>query len=259
MPYCDKAIKNRNINKDAILGILCLLFLVLMTSLAVVNLVIPKTLAAQVTMEVYQQADGKAFGRETSLDIFKNEAFDGEKIVAPYSSGSYTFAVFNNAESNILPYTLSLTSSNPDHIPLVFSLQKNGEYIYGGASDDEMISLTELDFNDVKLNGRQTDMYTIHWRWDTFDDKSDTAIGTLATERDLLYRLTVTATGTISEDNLPNNDSGVKGTMNTIINSLPKTGDNISYLPWIAFALGAFLLIILLIYKRRKKKEDVNE
>jgi len=265
MPYCNKAIKNRKLNTDTVVGILCLFFVVLMTSLVVASLVIPKSLAAQVTMEVYQQADGKAFGKETSLDIFNNEALEGEKLAAPFTTGSYTFAVYNSAASNLLPYSLSLVTSNPDDIPLVFSLQKNGEYIYGGASDAEMIPLTEFDSDDVELNGKQTDLYTINWRWNTSSDESDTALGTLAAQRDLIYKLTVTATGTISEDGLPNGGGGTNGNnaangiINKIIGHQPKTGDNASVLLWIVLALGAFSLIILLIYKRRRKKKDENE
>ena len=263
MPSCDKAIKNRKLNTDTMVGILCLFFVVLMTSLVAANLVIPKSLAAQVTMEVYQQADGKAFGRETSLDIFNNEALGGKKLVAPFTTGSYTFAVYNSAASNLLPYNLSLVASNPEDIPLVFSLQKNGEYIYGGASDGEMIPLTEFTSNDVELNGNQTDLYTIKWRWNTTSDESDTALGELATQRDLIYKLTIMATGTISEDSIPNGggtngNTGAKGIINKIINRFPKTGDNTFILPLIVLVIVAFSLIILLIYKRRRKKEDEN-
>jgi len=252
MSYCDKAVKSRKSTTDTVVGILCLFFVVLMTSLVVANLVIPKSLAAQVTMEVYQQADGKAFGTETSLDIFNNEALGGKKLVAPYTTGSYTFAVYNSAASSPLPYNLSLIASNPEDIPLVFSLQKNGAYIYGGASDAEMVPLTEFNSNDVELSGNQTDYYTLHWRWNTASDETDTALGVLATQRDLIYKLTIKATGTISEDSIP------KGPIDKIISCLPKTGDNASIVPWIALALGASFLIILLIYKKRRKKKDVN-
>jgi len=149
-------------------------------------------------------------------------------------------------------------ASNPEDIPLVFSLQKNGEYIYGGAGDGEMIPLTEFTSNDVELNGNQTDLYTIKWRWNTTSDESDTALGELATQRDLIYKLTIMATGTISEDSLPNGGGGTNGIINNIVNRLPKTGDNTSVLLWIVLALGAFSLIILLIYKKRRKKEDEN-
>jgi len=260
MPY-NKAIRNRKINTDTIAGLLCLFFFVLMTSLVVACLVIPKTLAAQVTMDVYQQADGKAFGKETSLDIFSNDnhVLNGENLIAPYSSGSYTFAVYNNSASNLLPYTLTLISSNPNKIPLVFSLQKNGEYIYGGISEDEMVPLSEFSSGDIELGGEQTDLYTIKWHWNTTSDENDTGFGTLATERDLVYKLTITATGTVSEEKLPKDDTGVKGIINKIINRVPKTGDNTSILLWLVLALGALLLIILLIYRRYRKKEDGNQ
>lgn len=250
----DKAAGNRKVNNDTIIGLLCLFFLVLMTSLVAAVMIIPKTLAAEVTMEVYQQSDGKAFGKETQINIFDNDELsylNGQKLIAPYSAGSYTFAVANTAASDVLPYTLKLTSENPDSVPIVISLEKNGEYIYGGADESQMLSLTQLDYKDLRLDGNKTDLYTLHWRWKTESDEADTALGVRAAQgEELTYTLTIIATGTIDEASLPNNGN------NNIINWLPKTGDGTSILPWIVVALGAILLIILLIYKKCRKKDE---
>lgn len=251
--------KNKKINADTIVGILCLLFVVIISTVAAVW-ALPQTLAAKVNMEVYQQSDGKVFGRETSLDIFKNGRFDGEKLVAPYSEGSYTFAVLNTSASQPLPYTLKLAADNPEEIPLVFSLQKNGEYLYGGADENSMISLTEINFADLQLGGNQTDLYTLHWRWKTYSDEEDTALGELANEHDLIYKLTVMATGTISDDTLPDDDRKRPdngGIVQKLRNLGPKTGDDTSIVLWVILTGIALVLIIWFwFFKRRKKVED---
>jgi len=261
-------IRQQKWKTDTIVGILCLLFVILISTVAAVWAV-PRTLAAKVNMEVYQQADGKVFGRETSLDIFKNGRFDDEKLVAPYSTGSYTFAVLNTAASSPLPYTLKFFSDNPEEIPLIFSLQKNGEYIYGGAEDNSMLTLTELNFTDNQLGGSQTDLYTLHWRWKTYSDEEDTALGNLANERDLIYKLTVTATGTISDEILPDDDknqkdndndgNGTNGVIRTLRKLWPKTGDVTSIMLWVVLTGIALTLIIWFWFFRRRKKDEDNE
>jgi hypothetical protein len=130
-------------NGSGVLSLL-LLFLVFTISFVGAFLVIPDTLAASVTMEVYQQTDGKAFGQETSLDIFSNDNhfLNGENLIAPFSFGSYTFAVYNSAASALLPYSILFEATNEDDIPLVFSIRKNDVYIFGGESDEEMLPLT---------------------------------------------------------------------------------------------------------------------
>lgn len=259
MPYSRANMKfYQKVNMDTLIGIACLFLLVVISGIVAFSS-IPNTLAAKVTMEVYQQADGKAFGKETQLDIFSNDNhyLDGENLVAPYSSGSYTFAVYNSAASNLLPYTLNLASTNQDNIPLVFSLEKNGEYIYGGANDDSMLPLTEINLEDLSLNGNGTDLYTIHWRWKTTSDEEDTAFGTLAVERDLIYKLVITATGSIDESVLP--DKGGNGIVEKIKDSLPKTGDVANILTWVIFGGLALLLIIWILLAKRRKKDEDNE
>jgi len=231
---------------------LLLLFQLLILSFIAVFYVTQETLAAKVTMEVYQQSDGKAFGKETSLDIFKYLNEDNQRILAPGFSGSYTFAVYNSAASDLLPYILRFEATNKDDIPLVFSIQKNGEYIFGGKKETEMLPLSELDLGELSLGGKKTDLYTLKWRWDTESDAADTALGIRAGNgEDLRYSLTIKATGTIAEKSLP--DKGDKG----IIKVLPKTGDDMSILIWIVLILISFSsLLFMLIYKRRKKKEE---
>ena len=157
---------------------------------------IPWSWAAETTMVVYQQKDGKVFGLETSLDIFNNPRFDGQKMIAPFSEGSYEFAVYNDASGVSLPYALEIKSENPDNIPIAISLEKNGEYIFGGADISDMQYLTALNLSETFLGGKMTDLYTLRWKWITKNDETDTVLGKDGTQ---LYTLIITANGTIEE------------------------------------------------------------
>ena len=157
---------------------------------------VPLSWAAETTMEVYQQKDGKIFGIESSLDIFDNPKFGGEKLIAPFSKGSYEFAVYNSTNSSPLPYTLDIEAKNPGNVPIAISLEKNGTYVFGGADISEMQYLTVLNMPETLLSGKMTDLYTVHWEWKTESDEIDTAIGQDGTQ---LYTLIITANGTIEE------------------------------------------------------------
>lgn len=216
-----------------------LILIVFLLSSVMCFSIIPRSLAAQVTMEVYQQEGRKAFGQETSLDIFNDPKLGGEKLVHPFSKGTYTFEVYNNSNSNPLPYSLTITGTNLDDIPLFFSLQKNGEYIFGDAGISNMLPLSEIVIPEKMLDGRKTDFYTIEWVWKTESDLLDTAIGNNGTQ---LYQLFITATGTIPEiDNLP-----------------PKTGDVSDMLLWVIIMLASLILLFILIFWRRNKDADEN-
>ena len=208
-------------------------------SAAVALSVIPRSLAAQTTMEVYQQAGKKAFGQQTSLDLFNDPKLGGKKLVHPFTEGDYSFAVFNHSNSAPLPYSLDILAENPANIPLVVSLQKNGEYIYGGAAKADMRPLAAVNLPETLLGGEKTDLYTISWAWDTENDGLDTAIGSDGTQA---YTLTVTATGSIGETAVP-----------------PVTGDRARALVWIAITLTSVLLLILLFVTRRKNEDEDNQ
>ena len=264
-----------------------LVLIVFFTVAAISLTAVPRSWAAQTTMEVYQQKDGKVFGLQTSLDIFDNPKLNDQKLLAPSCEGSYVFAVRNSADSEPLPYSLLISAKNPDLIPLVFSLEKNGSYIFGADGISNQLPLGELQLPEVLLGGKSTDFYTLKWSWRTESDALDTAIGKDGTQ---LYYLTITACGTLDESGgggspehpsgggnptLPLNpddpadpvlptdpkspdDSESPDDADTADQSTgPATGDRSHPLLWFALmvASGA-LLLILLLFKRRKRDDE---
>ena len=227
------SLKRKNSKRSTIPWLfLALIMFVLSASIAVSS--IPRSLAASVTMEVYQQEGHKVFGKNTSLDIFNDPKLGGKKLVHPFSKGSYVFAVFNNSSSDPLPYSLDVLGTNPEDIPLVFSLQKNGTYVYGGEGVANMLPLSKVNLSEATLGGKKTDLYTIKWAWKTESDAVDTAIGNVGTQ---LYTLTINATGTIPDA------------------TIPETGDSSNLIVWVAIVSASMLLLFILPLVRRRKDE----
>lgn len=241
------------------IGLLIGLFAALMISIGILLSSLPISLAAQVTMDVYQQSDGKAFGTTTSLDIFDETAADGDKIIHPYSSGSYTFNVYNNSDSDPLPYYLKITEENPENVPIRISLKKNGEYIYGGADESDMCTVMGFEMDEILLEGRVTDTYTLEWTWVTYTDKADTALGLRAANgEELTYTIKISATGSLYVKDIDNDgDTGGTETGAARGGGTAKTGDDMNLLLWIAvLAVAAVVIIILLLYRRRRKEDE---
>jgi len=207
---------------------------------------VQRALAAEVTMEVYQVADGKVFGQKTSLDVFNHPRLGGKKLLAPYSKGIYSFAVYNNSKSRALPYSLDIEVDNPEGIPLVASLRKNGQYIFAGAAPGGLLPLSTFSIPEAPLAGENTDLYTLEWEWRTESDEKDTEIGNDGSQE---YTLTITATGTMEEEDIsPKPARPVKIDKNT--------GDSARILVWLVLAIMGALLLIIVLRRHRKRDED---
>jgi hypothetical protein len=216
-----------------------LILLLFLLSLVIAFKVIPLSLVTPAIMEVYKQAGDKILGQESEVGIFDNPRFGGRNLIAPYSEGVYDFSVYNNSPSGLLPYSLILASANPDNVPIVISLQKNGKYIYGGAGVANMLPLDDLLLLNYLLKGKAADLYTLRWVWQTESDPIDTEIGNDGTQ---LYTLTITATGTKTE----------------VV--MPHTCNCLHICIWFVLFILSLLVIAVLIYLlRRKNRHEDNQ
>ena len=229
---------NLSISKKTVFSYwgLFILFFVFLISLVILLLVLPSTFAANVTMEVYSQADGKAFGQDVEMNIFNDPNLEDQRLVHPYSKGCFSFDVYNNSDSQLLSYYIELLSDNPNQVPLAFSLQRNGEYVFGGSKESEMEEIDHETLETIYLSGKTTDMYTLKWQWKTESDEKDTLIGD---GPDQFYKLTLRAVGTQHDV------------------EIPQTGDNSRLCVLIIIAVIS-LIIIVLVRCREKKEEDVD-
>lgn len=107
-----------------------------------------------------------------SLDIFRNEYFNNNSIIAPGVHGKYSFTVENYKENKV-KYNLEFIEENVYNINMVYKLKLNGVYIAG--NENEFVKYEELNKKDLVVEANSNDLFTIEWKWQ--DDKNDTQIG----------------------------------------------------------------------------------
>ena len=208
-------------------------------------------------MVVYQEKDGRIFGVDTRLDIFNNPELGGRKLLAPGDSGTYVFRVANESKKAKLPYTLQLSAANAGRLPIVISLEKNGDYVFGAAGLQGMLPLSQFLLEDNTLAAKASDTYTLHWAWRSISNENDTDMGNDGTQT---YTLWIRAVGTLDEDPNPPKPPGPKppgpSKPGTTKPSVPPAGDSTSAGTFIASALlSTALLAGALVIKRRNLLE----
>lgn len=178
------------------------------------------------------------------LDVFSNPKFKGEKIIAPNSSGSYSFTLKNTANFSI-DYEINMLDQNIYKLPMEFRLKKGGSYI-GGLSKWMDIKELEKITGHLDINARQE--LTLDWRWNgNLNDANDTAVGLAAAQNEevkyiLNFRVTAVQAGA---PDVPDTGISAKNTVFWI---------TVLILAWAALA---FLLIFLL--KKRREKNPVRK
>ena len=121
--------------------------------------------------------------KDTPLNIFENSKFDGEKIIAPKSNGSYKFCIENVTEENI-SYAIKFEDKMDLPINMKYRLKMDNVYIKG--NKDKYVSLDELNVEDIIVLKDSINVFTIEWYWED-DDINDTIVG--SQESDQYYTL----------------------------------------------------------------------
>lgn len=123
-------------------------------------------------------SEGITWGEDTRLNIFNNEKFNDEKIIAPRSSGTYKFYVKNELKDNI-NYTINVLDDMSNFVNMKYKLKLNNVYVCG--NENTYVTIDELNLDDIILTQDSTSLYTLEWYWDD-DDERDTYIGSLKTD-----------------------------------------------------------------------------
>lgn len=121
--------------------------------------------------------------KDTQLDIFNNEKFDYEKMIAPGSYGDYTFYVTNKSTED-LTYDMIFSDIMTDPVNMMYKLKINNVYILGNSK--EYVDISNLNVSDIVIMAKSTDMFTIEWCW-VHNDEEDTETGILSTEESREY------------------------------------------------------------------------
>ena len=123
------------------------------------------------TGEVIVKDSDVTWETETQVNIFKSNLVDN--TIAPESSNTYRFTVYNNTESNV-KYNLSFTETNESGINMKYKLRKNNSYIVS-----EYSSISQLNLTQQLLNASKNDVFYLEWKW--ISNSNDTDIGASGT------------------------------------------------------------------------------
>ena len=113
--------------------------------------------------------------KNSDLQIFKNQKFNGEKKIAPNSKGMYKFYVKNQIGDNI-KYNINLLDEMSHFVNMKYKLKSNDIYVCG--NENEYVGIDELNLENVVLVKDSTILYTLEWYWED-DDELDTYVGGL--------------------------------------------------------------------------------
>ena len=127
--------------------------------------------------------------KNNKLQIFKNEKFNGEKIIAPKSKGTYKFYIKNKV-GNDITYNISLLDEMSHFVNMKYKLKLNDVYICG--NKDEYVGIDELNVDNIVLTKDSTTLYTLEWYWED-DDELDTFVGSLEDDQYYTLKLNVQA------------------------------------------------------------------
>lgn len=112
-------------------------------------------------------------GKNTRLNIFNNQKFNGEKIIAPHSKGSYKFYIKNNSNDNIV-YNIKFSDDMKKFVNMKYKLKMDNIYIRG--NEDNYVTIDGLDVNNVNVVKDSVNIFTLEWYWED-SDKLDTEVG----------------------------------------------------------------------------------
>ena len=113
--------------------------------------------------------------KNNNLQIFKNEKFNGEKIIAPNSKGTYKFYI-KNGVGNDIQYNISVLDEMSHFVNMKYKLKLNDVYICG--NKDQYVGIDELNIDKIVLTKNSTTLYTLEWYWED-EDELDTFVGSI--------------------------------------------------------------------------------
>ena len=111
--------------------------------------------------------------KETQLNIFNNEKFNGEKIIAPCSKGEVQICIRNKSNYDV-SYDFNFTDEMQYHVNMKYKLKLDNVYIKG--NKEEYKKLEDIKLKEVIVPKDSANIYTLEWYWED-DDKNDTIVG----------------------------------------------------------------------------------
>lgn len=148
--------------------------------------------------------EGKQWKNETTVNIFKSDYKNGEgmatvisqngdKVIAPGSTSSYKFAMYNNGNMAVMYETdvdFSLIIKGMENEDIVFPLKvrlytDSGKYIVGTETEWVNINDVKIDAYLSQLGASSYESFTLEVKWDYEggNDELDTLLGNMSAEQ----------------------------------------------------------------------------
>lgn len=194
---------------------------------------------------------------DTEVDLFKisyengegkiTVAGDGDKLVAPGTSNSYTFRLENNGDAGVdyqMAMEMFLSAEGIDLPIVVRVMDHNGNYLLGDADQwSELEGLNEVS-SSGSLSGDHYVEYTIEWQWPfEGDDEFDTFLGNMSAKGETEFTLTVLIHTLANE----NTEAG---------GGEPETGEFPYMVIWFALAVVTVFALLLVIFGWRREEDE---
>lgn len=112
--------------------------------------------------------------KNTKLNIFNNEKFEGEKIIAPHSQGTYKFYIKNKSNRDI-NYNIKFSDEMKKFVNMKYRLKIDNIYIRG--NEEGYTTIENLDVNNITVPKDSINVFTLEWYWED-NDELDTKVGT---------------------------------------------------------------------------------
>ena len=147
--------------------------------------------------------EGKKWNNETNVNIFKSDYTNGEgkttiisqngdKVIAPGSTSSYKFAMYNNGNMAVMYETdvdFSLIIKGAENKDIVFPLKvrlytDSGKYLVGSETEWANINDIKVDAYLSQLGASSYESFTLEVKWDyeSGNDELDTLLGNMSAE-----------------------------------------------------------------------------
>lgn len=110
------------------------------------------------------ESENEVWHEMTSLNIFNNEKFMEQKIIAPGSKGTYEFKV-KNKFNNPISYIIGFGEDYSFFVNMKYRLKKDGNYILG--NKNKWLSASELYLVENEMAASSVNTYILEWYWDS--------------------------------------------------------------------------------------------
>jgi len=136
-------------------------------------------------ISIKEKGTGTLFGDDVVINVFKNIIYDMRAVIAPLSSGEYSF-IIENPNKQTLNTKLTFEEVNKYNIDMRYRLKSNAGYF-----SNEWKTPTDM-LNVCDVGGGKTKEFTLEWKW--FEGSNDTTAG-IALDRDYQLKIKIFAEG----------------------------------------------------------------